>query len=116
VDEDSSYYSDVSEVVKKEIERGDDSLASSIGLSLTYDRRNHPRNPTGGYYLQLATDMAGLGGGVQYVRVNGEGRFDDPTSEKMRDVIDLVIQALTRAQKRGREAQVIPFPTHTAAS
>ncbi|GGA58002.1 hypothetical protein GCM10011385_09410 [Nitratireductor aestuarii] len=41
---------------------------------------------------------------------------DDPTSEKMRDVIDLVIQALTRAQKRGREAQVIPFPTHTAAS
>lgn len=41
---------------------------------------------------------------------------DDPTSEKMRDVIDLVIQALTRAQKRGREAQVIPFTTHTAAS
>jgi outer membrane protein insertion porin family len=83
MDVDERYLDEVSRVVEEEYARNDDSLASSIGLSLTYDRRNHPKNPTGGYYLQLATDMAGLGGDVQYVRVNGEGRFYYPISEKI---------------------------------
>ena len=75
---------DLSALVIEEINtRGDSSLASSIGTSVTYDKRNHPKNPTSGYYLQLATDMAGLGGDVQYVRVNGEGRFYYPISEKI---------------------------------
>ncbi len=38
---------------------------SALGTTLTYDKRNHPRNPTSGYYLQLATDFAGLGGDVR---------------------------------------------------
>ncbi|WP_295557307.1 outer membrane protein assembly factor BamA [uncultured Hyphomicrobium sp.] len=84
IDVESKYYDRVSNVVVEEIEtRGDSSLASSIGTSLTYDKRNHPKNPNSGYYLQLATDMAGLGGDVQYVRVNGEGRFYYPISEKI---------------------------------
>ena len=29
-----------------------ESLTSSIGTSLTYDQRNHPKNPTRGYFLQ----------------------------------------------------------------
>jgi len=40
---------------------------------------------------------------------------DDPTSEKMRDAIDLFIQALTTAQKRSKNAQVIPFPTQATS-
>ena len=56
---------------------------SSLGNSLTYDKRNHPRNPTSGYYLQLASDFAGLGGDVQYVRVQGEGRAYYPITEKI---------------------------------
>lgn len=83
VSESSSYYAGTSEVVKREYDENPDSLASSIGTSLTYDRRNHPRNPTSGYYLQLATDVAGLGGDVQYVRVNGEGRAYYPITEKI---------------------------------
>ncbi len=56
---------------------------SSVGSTLTYDKRNHPKNPTSGYYLQLATDFAGLGGDVQYARVQGEGRAYYPVTEKI---------------------------------
>ncbi len=56
---------------------------SSVGSSISYDKRNHPRNPTSGYYLQLASDFAGLGGDVNYVRVQGEGRAYYPITEKI---------------------------------
>jgi outer membrane protein insertion porin family len=56
---------------------------SSLGNTLTYDQRNHPKNPTRGYYLQLASDFAGLGGDVQYVRVVGESRAYYPITEKI---------------------------------
>lgn len=56
---------------------------SSLGTSVTYDQRNHPKNPTKGYYLQLATDFAGVGGDVQYVRVQGEARAYYPITEKI---------------------------------
>jgi outer membrane protein insertion porin family len=35
------------------------SLSSSLGASLTYDQRNHPKNPTRGYFFQVAGDFAG---------------------------------------------------------
>jgi outer membrane protein insertion porin family len=56
---------------------------SSVGTSVTYDKRNHPRNPTSGYFLQLSTDFAGLGGDVNYVRVQGEGRAYYPITDKI---------------------------------
>jgi len=56
---------------------------SALGTSLTYDQRNHPRNPTRGYYLQLSSDFAGLGGDVNYVRVQGEGRAYYPITDKI---------------------------------
>jgi len=75
---------DVSKLVVDEIkQRGDGQLTSSIGTSLTYDKRNHPKTPNSGYYLQVSSDMAGLGGDVQYVRVDGEGRFYYPITEKI---------------------------------
>ncbi len=84
LDVSSKYRDSVSNLVLAEIENGgDESLTSSIGTSLTYDRRNIPKNPTSGYYLQVATDMAGLGGDVQYVRVNAEGRYYYPVTEKI---------------------------------
>ncbi|HEX2841297.1 outer membrane protein assembly factor BamA [Hyphomicrobium sp.] len=84
MDVESKYMQRVSNLVKEDIAiNGDASLASSIGTSLTYDKRNIPKNPTSGYYLQLSTDMAGLGGDVQYVRVNGEGRAYYPITEKI---------------------------------
>jgi outer membrane protein insertion porin family len=60
-----------------------ESLTSSLGASLTYDARNHPKNPTRGYFFQVASDFAGVGGDVQYVRVTGEGRAYYPLTEKI---------------------------------
>lgn len=60
-----------------------EALTSALGGSLTYDTRNHPRNPNRGLYFQVATDFAGVGGDVQYVRVVGEGRGYYPITEKI---------------------------------
>lgn len=56
---------------------------SLIGTSITFDRRNHPKNPTSGYFLQGSVDLAGLGGDAQYVRVSAEGRAYYPITEKI---------------------------------
>ncbi len=60
-----------------------ESITSALGATLTYDKRNHPRNPNRGYYFQVGTDFAGLGGDVQYVRLSGEGRAYYPITEKI---------------------------------
>jgi outer membrane protein insertion porin family len=56
---------------------------SALGTSLRYDTRNHPKNPNKGIYLYGSADFAGLGGDVQYVRVQGEGRAYYPLFEKV---------------------------------
>ena len=56
---------------------------SLAGTTLTYDARNHPKNPTRGYYLQLQDEFAGLGGDVNYWKVEGEGRAYYPITEKI---------------------------------
>jgi outer membrane protein insertion porin family len=57
--------------------------ASTIGTTLAYDARNHPKNPTSGYLLQATTEFAGAGGDVKYVRNSGEARFYYPLTEKI---------------------------------
>ncbi len=57
------------------------SFTSAIGTSIVYDQRNHPRNPTKGYYLSASTDFAGVGGDVNYVRFSGEGRAYYPITD-----------------------------------
>ncbi len=56
---------------------------SSVGTSVIYDTRNHPTSPNRGLYFQVGTDVAGLGGDVNYVRVQGEGRAYYPITEKI---------------------------------
>ncbi len=56
---------------------------SALGTSVTYDARNHPKNPTSGVYLSVGADFAGLGGDVQYARVQAEGRGYYPVTEKI---------------------------------
>ncbi len=43
-------------------------LASIVGQSLLYDKRDSRLKPTSGYYLQQSTDLAGLGGQVYFLR------------------------------------------------
>jgi outer membrane protein insertion porin family len=58
-------------------------LTSAWGTSLAYDGRNHPKTPTKGYYFQVGSDFAGLGGDVKYVRMTGEARFYYPLTHKV---------------------------------
>jgi outer membrane protein insertion porin family len=58
-------------------------LTSSVGSSFVYDTRNHPSNPNRGLYFQVGSDVAGLGGDVNYVRLQGEGRAYYPITEKI---------------------------------
>ncbi len=43
-------------------------LSSIAGESMLYDKRDSPTKPTSGYYLQQATDVAGLGGQAYFLR------------------------------------------------
>lgn len=52
-------------------ERSD--LASIIGYSFNWDRRNDPITPTGGFDFSLSQDFAGVGGDVQYLRTEVTG-------------------------------------------
>jgi outer membrane protein insertion porin family len=56
---------------------------SLVGTQITYDKRNNAKNPSRGYYLELDEDFAGLGGDAQFWRVNAEGRFYFPITEKI---------------------------------
>lgn len=81
-----SEISDVSDDASLALKLAEDQgqyLTSSWGTSLVYDQRNHPKNPTKGVYFQIGSDLAGLGGDVQYVRVQSEGRLYYPITEKI---------------------------------
>ncbi len=45
-------------------------LSSIFGYSFTWDRRNDPITPTGGFDVQLSQDLAGIGGDVRYLRTD----------------------------------------------
>lgn len=45
-----------------------DSMMSSIGQAITYDKRDNRLDPTEGYMIRLSTDFAGLGGDEQFIR------------------------------------------------
>lgn len=72
VDEDASLF-------VKESEGTD--FISEVGYTLSYDTRNIKANPTSGIYLELAQDLAGLGGDVNYIRTVAEGRGYYPITE-----------------------------------
>ncbi len=50
-------------------------LASIVGYSLNYDRRNDPLQPTRGFDLSFSQEAAGLGGEVQYFRTDVSAGF-----------------------------------------
>ncbi|MDX2205361.1 MAG: outer membrane protein assembly factor BamA [Hyphomicrobiaceae bacterium] len=58
-------------------------LTSAYGASLVYDRRNHPKSPTSGYWLMGGAEVAGLGGDVNYFRYTAEGRYYYPIADRV---------------------------------
>jgi outer membrane protein insertion porin family len=51
---------------------------SAVGQVLLYDKRDNRLDPTSGYFTQLATDIAGLGGDVRYGRTVLSGGYYFP--------------------------------------
>ena len=50
-------------------------LSSILGYSFTWDRRNDPITPTGGFDMQLSQDIAGIGGDVKYLRTDARANY-----------------------------------------
>ena len=63
---------DASPLIKNDI---GSNLTSSVGYTLTYDRRNDVVEPSSGYILTLDQDFAGLGGDTRYVRTEASGKI-----------------------------------------
>ncbi len=59
------------------------SYVSSLGYTVTLDKRNHIRKPTRGYYVRVNQDIAGIGGSVNYVRTTAEARAYYPLTDKI---------------------------------
>jgi outer membrane protein insertion porin family len=53
---------------------------SAVGQVLLYDQRDNRQDPTSGYFYSVSTDLAGLGGNVDYVRAIVSGGFYYPFS------------------------------------
>ena len=64
-------------------EEGDEYI-SSVGQTLTFDRRNSRVDPTDGYQVYFATDMAGIGGSVRYLRTRLGGAWYLPFTDSIR--------------------------------
>src|SRR5262249_37644669 len=80
----NSEISDVQSTASEAIKEAAGSYwTSALGSSLTYDQRNNPKTPTSGYFFQIGTEFAGLGGDVQYIRNSAEARFYYPLTEKI---------------------------------
>jgi outer membrane protein insertion porin family len=80
----SSEIYDVQDTASRAIkEAAGQAWTSAWGTNIAYDTRNHPKNPNRGYYFLVGNELAGLGGDVQYTRVQGEGRFYYPITEKI---------------------------------
>ena len=57
-------------------------LASIVGQSLLYDKRDSRLKPTSGYYLGQSTDISGLGGQVHFLRNGVNGGYYYPFAPK----------------------------------
>ncbi|MGY4800477.1 outer membrane protein assembly factor BamA [Teichococcus aerofrigidensis] len=58
---------------------------SQISQTLTYDTRDSRLDPRSGYVVRLATDLAGLGGDVNYVRGRLDGTYYIPFERLLGD-------------------------------
>ena len=54
-------------------QQGGTRVLSQVGHELVYDTRNSRIDPTDGYMLRVANDVAGLGGNERFVRTRGGG-------------------------------------------
>ncbi|GAB4269408.1 MAG: outer membrane protein assembly factor BamA [Opitutales bacterium] len=79
---------------------------SKVGISLSRDTRDSLINPTRGSRLGFLTEVAGLGGNVDYIRVEGAAGRWWPTFEAGNQVFSLIGRTGTLTPYNGKS---IPF-------
>ncbi|MGO4523987.1 outer membrane protein assembly factor BamA [Microvirga sp. 2MCAF35] len=52
-----------------------DTITSLAGLTFNYNTLDNTRDPRNGFYAEVKTDFAGLGGDSRYFRVTGDARY-----------------------------------------
>jgi outer membrane protein insertion porin family len=57
------------------------SIVSTVGQTLTYDRRDNVFDPHDGYVLRFRTDVAGLGGDIHYLRNRLQAAYYYPVTD-----------------------------------
>lgn len=62
---------------------------SSVSGSLIYNTIDDMKNPHEGFYVNLTTEVAGIGGNAQWVKVTGRGSYYHTLSEEL-DLVGLV--------------------------
>ncbi|WP_376090717.1 outer membrane protein assembly factor BamA [Roseomonas sp. CCTCC AB2023176] len=66
-------------------EQAGTTLLSQVGQTIIYDRRDSRLDPRDGYFIRLGTDVAGLGGDVNYVRARLDGAYFIPFERLLGD-------------------------------
>ncbi|WP_414471140.1 outer membrane protein assembly factor BamA [Microvirga sp. M2] len=61
-------------------------ITSLAGLTFNYNTLDNPRDPRNGFYGEVKTDFAGLGGDSRYFRVTGDARY---YRELLEDVVGI---------------------------
>ncbi|MBI3419233.1 MAG: outer membrane protein assembly factor BamA [Proteobacteria bacterium] len=74
-------------------EQAGSAVVSLVGQELSYDKRNSKLDPTKGYFVKLNTDLAGLGGDVDYVRARLGGGYYVPVTESEKWILNLFGEA-----------------------
>lgn len=64
-------------------------IKSSVSGSLIYNTLDNPRDPRQGFYVNLTTEVAGLGGDAQWVKFTGRGNYYQTLSDEY-DLIGLL--------------------------
>ncbi|MDA9793354.1 outer membrane protein assembly factor BamA, partial [Bacteriovoracaceae bacterium] len=85
---------EVSEVDAAIYDREDEQgLSSGLELSLRYDKRNNVFEPSNGHYVRAAIEYVGIGGDLNWIKSELEGRFYRPV------VGELVFRSRVRARQ-----------------
>lgn len=70
--EDTTLYNIEDETIDEEAENG---LTSSVRFAIITDKRNHRFEPTAGYYLNISTEYAGVGGDKEWLKNEFDTRY-----------------------------------------
>jgi outer membrane protein insertion porin family len=70
---------DASQIIK---DQAGAEFESILGQTLSYDTRDSKITPTSGVVTRLATDFAGLGGGVRYAQATWKSKYYYPINKK----------------------------------